>query len=189
MNSTITNTQIVIDFWHIGIADYIAWGIGIIAIIIAVFIFRKQERVFNKIDVLRRSNIQLSLTIIYDFLTQTRLLVNQFHGNVQNDIERYKKDTDVLRNMLKNTSPTFLMNAKTILNENEYLRINPTPISADLYSDIKECGERIRVFIDGDNGLVFRGLPETVDSWLRYGGTLLEKMDNTIKEIAKELAS
>lgn len=174
-------------FWDIGIADIIAWVVGIIAIIIAVLIYLRQENVNKKIDKLRKSNIQLSLTRIYDQLNQMRELTNMFRGNVNNNIEFYKKDTDVLRNMLKNNSGVFLYSIKIILEEDEFLRINPVP--ADLYADIKECGDRLKIFIDGDYGVVARGIPDTVDNWLRYGERLIERLDQTIKKVAEELAS
>lgn len=175
---------------------YLAVGIGIIAIVIAIFAYKMQDK-WNK-------KIEGVLTTMKQYIEHQKKIENSVRSNslvaIKDHIGTAKWQlNNMLIQLSKNPSVGYLnelldkvgfgnvlkVNSENILRYNENLKFLIMP---SLHQEIESVGQKIRISSDLDQ-LSIRYIPNGHESWIAFAKDTIGIMDDTLIKIEKELGT
>ena len=172
------------DFLVLRLGDYVAWAIGVIAIVIAVAIYKRQEKVNKKIDNMKKSTIDLSLGRIGMSLNVT---AESFDSNIEivkiafGD-EEHKLATAKL--LMKNSMKSYLLAIARMEKESDFLK---GKIEATLHTEIEQAIQLTKNFATDEIPNVEFGILQALEKWSKNGNDIIKFMDETREAIEKLL--
>lgn len=172
------------NFWHVGFSDYVAWSLGIGAIVIALVIFFRQESVNKKIDAIRKSAIDISLGRIGMSLN---VISESFDSNMEitkiavGDEER---KIDVAKLLMKNNMEFYLLAIARMEKESDFLKGKVEPF---IHTQIEEAIQLTKNFATDEIPNVEFGILQALQKWDQSGHDITKSLDETVKTIEKLL--
>lgn len=170
-------------FWDVSFSDYISWGLGITAIIIALSIFLRQETVNKKIEAMKKSATSLSVGRIITSFERIKGIIN---ANMEftelfPDMDGERKVV-IARKFMADYMKQYCQFVDNIVKENNFLK---DKINLIIYTQTEDTIQYIKNYQADELRDAEWGALEALRRWHEFSKNTIQKIDEVLLALEK----